>query len=121
MRPRKSRATPGGVPGRSRHPYVEAIAWTLLGLVQSRRGQPDTAVRPLERSLQLCRDKQLAVWQPIPASLLGLALAWLGRTDEGLPLLEEGVRLSEELGIRAYLALWTTQWAEGLLIAGETE
>jgi class 3 adenylate cyclase/tetratricopeptide (TPR) repeat protein len=109
------------VAGASRHPYVEAIAWTLLGLVQSRRGQPDTAVRPLERSLQLCRDKQLAVWQPIPASLLGLALAWLGRTDEGLPLLEEGVRLSEELGIRAYLALWTTQWAEGLLIAGETE
>jgi class 3 adenylate cyclase/tetratricopeptide (TPR) repeat protein len=105
----------------SRHPYVEAIAWTLLGLVQSRRGQPDAAAGPLERSLEVCRNKQLAVWQPIPASLLGLALTGLGRTDEGLSLLEEGVKLSEELGIRAYLALWTTQCAEGLLIAGETE
>lgn len=38
---------------------------------------------------------------------------------EGLPLLEEGVSLTEGLGVKAYLALWTAHLAKGLLAAGE--
>jgi class 3 adenylate cyclase/tetratricopeptide (TPR) repeat protein len=105
----------------ARHAYSQAIAWTLAGLVWMRRGQLEAALQPLERSLEACREKHLRVWHPIPASVLGLALARLGRLDEGLPLLEDGVRLSEELGVRAYLALWTAQLGEGLLLAGHAE
>jgi class 3 adenylate cyclase/tetratricopeptide (TPR) repeat protein len=105
----------------SRLAYGEAIAWTLAGLVSLRRGDIQRAVPPLERSLAACRERQLAVWLPIPSSVLGLAYAQLGRHDAARPLLEDGVRLSEQLGIRAYLALWTTHLAEGLALAGETE
>src|SRR5262249_48366958 len=68
-----------------------------------------------------CRDKHLPVWQPIPSSILGLTLTRLGRVEEGLALLDAGVRLSEELGINAYLALWTVHLGEGLVVAGLLE
>ena len=41
--------------------------------------------------------------------------------DEGLRLLEDGVTLTEGLGVRACLALWTTHLGEGLLAAGQVE
>jgi ATP/maltotriose-dependent transcriptional regulator MalT len=105
----------------SHQAYSQAIAWTLAGLVWTRRGHLEEAVHPLERSLDTCREKNLAVWQPIPLSVLGLTLVLLGRVDEGLRLLEDGVALSEELGVRAYLALWTTHLGHGRLIAGQGE
>jgi tetratricopeptide (TPR) repeat protein len=101
-----------------RHAYAQAIAWTLAGLVALRRGHMEKALHLLERSLEACRDKQLTVWQPIPSSLLGLTRARVGRPEDGLPLLEDGVRLTEELGVKAYLASWTVNLAGGLLAAG---
>ena len=44
-----------------------------------------------------------------------------GRVDEGLRLLEDGVSLTEELGVRAYLALWTANLGEGLAAARQLE
>ena len=104
-----------------RHAYAEAIAWTLAGLVALRRGHMDKALHLLERSLDACREKQLTVWRPLPSSLLGLTRARVGRAEDGLPLLEDGVRLSEELGVKAYLASWTVNLAGGLLAAGQPE
>jgi class 3 adenylate cyclase/tetratricopeptide (TPR) repeat protein len=103
------------------HAYGQTIAWTLTGLVALRQGRLDRAVQPLERSLEACMDKQLAVWRPIPSSLLGLTSVLLGRVEAGLPLLEDGVELSKALGVNAYLALWTAQLGEGLLAAGQIE
>jgi hypothetical protein len=37
------------------------------------------------------------------------------------PLLEDGVHLTEELGVKAYLASWTVNLADGLLAAGQAE
>jgi class 3 adenylate cyclase/tetratricopeptide (TPR) repeat protein len=104
-----------------RHAYAQAIAWSLGGLVALRRGHMDKAQHLLERSLEACRDKQLTVWRPIPSTLLGLTRARLGRPEDGLPLLEDGVRLTEELGVKAYLASWTVNLAGGLLAAGQID
>jgi len=101
--------------------YSQTIAWTLEGLVCVRRGHLDRALPLLERALQAAREKSLIVWQPIPSCVLGLSLCLLGRASEGLRLLEEGIALSEDLGVKAYLALWTAQLGEGLLAAGLTE
>jgi class 3 adenylate cyclase/tetratricopeptide (TPR) repeat protein len=105
----------------SGHSYSQAIARTLSGLVLLRRGQFREAVAPLEWSLQACREKRLTIWEPIPASLLGLAYVHLERVEEGLNLLKDAVALSERLGVNAYLALWYAQLAEGLLLAGQAE
>jgi len=78
-------------------------------------------VLPLERGLEACRRKHLTVWLPIPLSLLGLAFVRMGHRHEGLRLLEDSVALSRELGIRAYLAAWLVNLAEGLLLDGQHE
>jgi tetratricopeptide (TPR) repeat protein len=59
------------------------------------------------------------VWLPIPLSLLGLAFVRMGHVHEGLRLLEDGVAVSRELGIRAYLAAWLVNLAEGYLLDGQ--
>jgi tetratricopeptide (TPR) repeat protein len=103
------------------HVYGQTIARTLAGLVWLRRGHLDRALALLQPSLDACREKHLDVWRPIPSSLVGLTLALSGRLDQALPLLEDGVHLSEVLDVKAYLALWTLNWAEGLMVAGEDE
>jgi class 3 adenylate cyclase/tetratricopeptide (TPR) repeat protein len=103
------------------HAYTQTIARTLAGLVWLRRGQLDRALPLLQKSLDACREKNLDVWRPIPSSLLGLTCVLLGRCEEGLRLLEDGVSLTEALGVRAYLALWTAHLGEGLLLAGQPE
>ena len=105
----------------SGHAYTQTIARTLAGLVWMRRGQLDRALALLQKSLDACREKNLDVWRPIPSSLLGLTCMLLGRADEGLRLLGDGVLLTEELGVKAYLALWTANLGEGLLVAGQVE
>ncbi len=105
----------------SGHAYTQTIARTLAGLVWLRRGQLEQALPALQRSLDACREKSLDVWRPIPSSLLGVACVLLGRIEEGLHLLEDGVTLTEELGVRAYLSLWTANLGEGLLAAEQVE
>jgi tetratricopeptide (TPR) repeat protein len=105
----------------SGHAYTQTIARTMAGLAWLRRGQLERALPALQRSLDACREKSLDVWRPIPSSLLGLTLVLLGRVDEGLRLLEDGVSLTEELGVRAYLALWTANLGEGLAAARQLE
>jgi len=102
----------------SQHSYTQAIAWTLAGVVSIRRQQLARAVLPLTRSLELCRRKRLTVWEPIPSSLLGLAFIRMGHVAEGLRLVEDGVKLSRELGVRAYLPLWILNLGEGYLADG---
>jgi class 3 adenylate cyclase/tetratricopeptide (TPR) repeat protein len=101
------------------HPYSEAIALTLAGQVSVLRGQLERAVGPLARAVSVCRDAQLTVWQAIPAALLGQCMVTLDRKEDGLALLEEGVRLSDEVGIKAYLSRWTTLLGEGFLATGD--
>ena len=103
------------------HAYIQTIARTFAGLVWLRRGQLDRALPLLQKSLDASREKNLDVWRPIPSSLLGLTCILVGRLDEGLQLLEDGVKWTEGLGVRAYLALWTSHLGEGLLAAGQPE
>ncbi|HEV8475042.1 MAG TPA: adenylate/guanylate cyclase domain-containing protein [Methylomirabilota bacterium] len=105
----------------ARHPYSQAIAWTLTAAVWYARGQVDRAIAPLARSLEICEQASLAVWQPIPATLLGLCLVTLERKDDGLSLLRDGVRRAEALGVMAYLARWVLHLGEGLLAVGDLE
>ena len=103
----------------ARHPYSQAIAWTLTGAVWYARGQVERAVATLARSLELCEQASLTVWQPIPATLLGLCLLMLDRKDDGIALLRDGVRRAESLGVMAYLSRWMLHLAEGLLAIGD--
>jgi class 3 adenylate cyclase/tetratricopeptide (TPR) repeat protein len=95
--------------------YSQAIAWAIAGLVAIRSGHLTRAVPPLGRSLEISRRKNLTIWEPIPSSLLGLALVRIGHVAEGLRLLEDSVASSRKLGVRAYFAAWMLNLAEGYL------
>jgi class 3 adenylate cyclase/tetratricopeptide (TPR) repeat protein len=103
----------------ARHPYSQAIAWTLTGAVSLARGQADRAVPALARSLEICEQATLTVWHPVAATLFGAALLAVDRKDDGIALLRDGVRRAEALGVLAYLSRWTVHLAEGLVVAGE--
>ena len=103
----------------ARHPYSQAIAWTITGLVWRERGQLERAVPPLSRSLELCEQASLGVWQPIAAALLGATLVALDRKDDGHALLREAIRRAEALGVKAYLARWTALLGESMLARGD--
>ena len=55
------------------------------------------------------------------ADLLGQCLVTLDRKEDGLSLLEDGVRLSDEVGVKAYLARWATLLGEGFLTTGDVQ
>ncbi|HEX3175998.1 MAG TPA: adenylate/guanylate cyclase domain-containing protein [Methylomirabilota bacterium] len=103
----------------ARHPYSQAIAWTLTGLVWRERGQLDRALAPLSRSVDLCEQATLPVWQPVAAALLGSTLVALDRKDDGHALLHDAIRRAEALGVMAYLARWTVLLGEALLARGD--
>jgi class 3 adenylate cyclase/tetratricopeptide (TPR) repeat protein len=103
----------------ARHPYSQAIAWTLSGQVWLERGQVDRAVPLLSRSLELCEQANLTVWQPVVSALLGAALVALDRKDDGQALLRDAVRRAEALGVMAYLARWMVLLGEALLARGD--
>ncbi len=104
-----------------KNPYSQAIATTMAGFVWLARGQLDRALPLLEASLTACRDKHLVVWQPVPSSMLGVALARAGRGDRAARLLDDGVARTAALGVNAYLARWTAYLAEGQLAAGQVD
>jgi len=106
--------------GTCEHPYASAIAWTMAGLVAGARGDLGNATYGAARGLELCREANLAVWQPIACAVLGHSLALSGRADDGVSLLEDAVRQSERLGVYAYLARWNVALGEGRLAAGDT-
>jgi tetratricopeptide (TPR) repeat protein len=105
----------------SGHVYTQTVACTLAGLVWLRRGRLDRALTLLQKSLDACREKNFDVWRPVSSSLLGLTLVLRGLVEEGLRLLEDGVTLSENLGVRAYLALWTVNLSVGLVAARQLD
>src|SRR5262249_20500890 len=103
------------------HSYDQMIALTIAGVVAVRRGEPARAVLPLQRSFELCRRRGLNVWHPVISSLLGLALVRLGNEKDALRYLEDGVLVSRQFGVRAYVASWTANLAEAHLVAGRCE
>ncbi len=99
--------------------YARAIAHSLSGLVALRQGDFDGALPQVETALSLCHEHCLIVWEPIPSSLLGLVSVLRGDLERGLELLQLAGSRTETLGVNAYRALWQTQLAMGLLVAGQ--
>jgi len=79
------------------HPYSLTFAsWTLAPLHFARR-ELDHAVRLLERGVTVSREWNLTLHALQNAGLLGYTYALLGRTAEGIPLLEEALSTSEAM------------------------
>ena len=102
-------------------PYSAALALAALGHVHGLQGEPRLAIPPLERSVALCRDHEMAVLSPLAFGSLGHAYAACGRVREALDLIEEAIAQGDSLGIMWCQSLRTSRLGEGLLLAGRTD
>jgi class 3 adenylate cyclase/tetratricopeptide (TPR) repeat protein len=101
------------------HPAAQVFVGNLRALVDVHQGRFDQAIPALERTVREAEVHGLSTQLGSTSSFLGSALAWSGRTTEGLPHLARGVKAQEQVGSRYYLARRYMAWAEGLLLAGE--
>jgi tetratricopeptide (TPR) repeat protein len=100
------------------HPFSIVYAQSERGRLALSLGHADAAVPALERALDVGRQAGLAIWFPWAAAALGRAYALYGRTDEGLSLLEEGIRQAEATRFMFGQALRVAWLAEGYASAG---
>jgi class 3 adenylate cyclase/tetratricopeptide (TPR) repeat protein len=78
------------------HAYSVAVAHWGLAYAHVQRGELDSAVRLLERTIALCRDWTIPILLQISTGLLGIATARSGRVAEGISILREAERVFEE-------------------------
>jgi class 3 adenylate cyclase/tetratricopeptide (TPR) repeat protein len=101
------------------HPPTQVFVGYLRAYVDAYQGRFDEAIPALEGAVREAEVHGLSSLLAVASSLLGSALAGAGRAVEGLPHLARGVSGQEHIGNRFYLARRYTEWAEGLLLAGE--
>jgi transcriptional regulator with AAA-type ATPase domain/tetratricopeptide (TPR) repeat protein len=97
------------------HTYSLAVAHWSIGHLHLRRGDLDDAIAVLGRGSELARTWGIRVWITRFASTLGLALAHVGRVEEGVSLLEQAVAQNLSVPDQASLV---AALAEGCALAG---
>jgi class 3 adenylate cyclase/tetratricopeptide (TPR) repeat protein len=100
------------------HPFSIVYAQCERGRFQLSLGRADAAIPALERALDVGRQAGLAIWFPWVAAALGRAYALCGRTQEGLSLLEDGIRQAEATRFMFGQALRVAWLAEACASAG---
>jgi tetratricopeptide (TPR) repeat protein len=103
------------------HPYSLIVACWSLGLLYDVKGDPDNAVRVLERGLALCREWKLTVLVPLVSGPLGYAYALTGRVTEGLSLLSQALQDMEVMGRGAYHSQVVAHLGEACVLAGRLD
>jgi transcriptional regulator with AAA-type ATPase domain/tetratricopeptide (TPR) repeat protein len=99
------------------HPYSLAFGcWTFASL-QIARGELSDADRLLERGLALTREWNMPYFSVIHSGNLGYVYALLGRTAEGIPLLQQALSVMETMRSRFALSLYLARLSEAYLLS----
>jgi tetratricopeptide (TPR) repeat protein len=101
------------------HAYSLVIAHAGTGMLRNLGGDPEGAIGPLERGLVITRLADIPFLFPLVAAPLGRAYGLVGRTEEGLRLLEDAVRRAEEMEWAANHSLRLMWLGETHLLAGD--
>ena len=101
------------------HAYSLVIAHAGTGMLRNLGGDPEGAIGPLERGLVIIRLADIPFLFPLVAAPLGRAYGLVGRTEEGLRLLEDAVRRAEEMEWAANHPLRLMWLGETHLLAGD--
>jgi tetratricopeptide (TPR) repeat protein len=101
------------------HAYSLVIAHAGTGMLRNLEGNHEGAIAPLERGLVITRLADIPFLFPLIAAPLGRAYALTGRTEEGLPLLEEAIQRAQDMQWAANHALRLAWLAEAYLQTGD--
>jgi transcriptional regulator with AAA-type ATPase domain/tetratricopeptide (TPR) repeat protein len=101
------------------HPFSRAVAYLSMGYLFLRKGEVQRAFDVLAPGLDLARTWSIRAWVPRLATALGSALAFVGRSKEALPLLEQAVADSAAMNAIRDDTWATVALGEALLLAGQ--
>jgi len=102
-------------------PYDVALAYWYSGFVSSHRGDLDPALVALEHGYVAATANKIRFLVPILATTLGYAYTLAGRSSEGIPLLERGVKFSNDAGFSYGEAWSSTYLGFARLFAGQAD
>jgi class 3 adenylate cyclase/tetratricopeptide (TPR) repeat protein len=100
------------------HPFSCGYAHLGLGVVALRQGHLRRALRSFERAMAAGAFADSPVGFAFVALHLGYALALASRTNEGIPILEQSIKVAEDKGFVARHSLRLAYVSEAYLIIG---
>ena len=100
------------------HPYSLASACWGLGYLHVARGDFESAELVLQRALNTARDASVTRLLPQVMRELGLAYAISSRPGEGIPVLENALRIVEAIGLVVGYSSTLSHLGEAYRIAG---
>jgi len=103
------------------HPYSLASACWGLGYLHAAQGDFGNAVLVLQRALTTAREASVTRLLPQVMRALGLAYALSRRPGEGIPLLEDALRIVEAIGLVVGHSSTLSHLGEAYVIAGRIE
>lgn len=103
------------------HPLSKTIAYCMYGGVNLFRGEYEQALKHADTAIEICEERGFQFWQAYSLAVRGRALVSLGRADEGIAEIREGLRRWEASGTMVTRPYYRSLLAESLEIAGETE
>jgi class 3 adenylate cyclase/tetratricopeptide (TPR) repeat protein len=105
----------------ARHGYSQAFAEYCGGFVLLRKGEYERAIGRLEHGLGLCKAMNFRLEIPFAAAFLGSACVQIGRTGEGLALLEQGVEVNASTKMAANRALLLVLLGDAQRLVGKLD
>jgi tetratricopeptide (TPR) repeat protein len=88
------------------HLYSRVTLAIARGQVFMHHGTAEEAIAVLEPALATCREKGFAGQTMRAATELGLAYGRAGRPADGIPIVQEGIKLQEQAGAFVTRAYW---------------
>jgi predicted ATPase len=102
-------------------PFSLAIALCLGAELYQFHLDEVTALEMAGEAVELCREQGLPFWEGTALILRGWALARTGRTDEGIAILHQGLKVFGSTDAKVQLSSWYSLLAEAHACAGEVE
>ena len=103
-------------------PTTAVVACGFLGMLHSARGKDfEQAVRLLERGVAVSREWNMTYFEAVNSGSLGYVYVLMGRTADGIPLLENALRGVEATKSRFALSFYVRYLSEAYAFAGQLE
>jgi len=98
-------------------PIARTCAGVYATFVLQLRGEMEQSIAICERAHQESKKEKLGFWISVSSIVFGLALADLGRADEGLPLIQQGLAMNERMETKLARSWYRTMHARALISA----
>jgi TOMM system kinase/cyclase fusion protein len=107
-----------GLAERNPHPYSSLLVWSFAAVLAHDRGDAAAALDFTTRSIAVAMEQKFYYWLGPANCVQGWAAVQLGRIDEGVAQIQQGLGLLEAIGFRVLRGYYLSYLAEADLARG---